>query len=121
MPKKICILEDDADIREVITLVLEGEDYEVYAFSDVSSFMARKIVNEPDLYLLDIRLPDGNGLEVCKFLRSGEKTGHIPIIMMSAHERIEQMKLQCTADDFIAKPFDIYQLLGRVNQALLAN
>ena len=118
MPRQICILEDDDDIREVITMVLESENYEVFSFSDVSSFMARKFTHEPDLYLLDIRLPDGNGLEVCELLRSDEKSGRTPIIMMSAHERIDKIKQECTANDFIAKPFDIYQLLGRVNLAL---
>lgn len=118
MPKKICILEDDTGIREIVTLLLEGESYEVFAFSDVSSFMSRKLTEEPDLYLLDIRLPDGNGLEVCQLLKSSDASSLVPIIMMSAHEGVDQMRKSCKAEAFIAKPFDIYELLGLVNQVL---
>lgn len=118
MSRKICILEDDAGIREVVTLLLEGEDYEVFAFSDVSSFMARQMLTEPDLYLLDIRLPDGNGLEVCQLLKSAEQSSHVPVIMMSAHENVDQIKKSCDAEDFIAKPFDIDEFLARINNVL---
>lgn len=118
MHKRISILEDDAGIREIVTLLLESEGYEVSTFSDVSSFMARNTSNEPDLYLLDIKLPDGNGLEVCNLLKSARETKHIPIVMMSAHEGVEQMRKNCKAEDFIAKPFDIYEFLGRVTQVI---
>jgi len=118
MHKRISILEDDAGIREAATLLLESEGYEVLTFSNVSSFMARSPLSEPDLYLLDVMLPDGNGLEVCSLLRSAHETAHTPIIMMSAHEGIEQMRKSCWAEDFITKPFDIYEFLERVGKVV---
>lgn len=120
MNKQISILEDDPGIREIVTLLLEGEGYDVFSFPNVLSFMAREEAMQPNLYLLDIKLPDGNGLEVCKVLKSEDKSRPIPVMMMSAHEGVEQMKINCPADDFIAKPFDILDFLARVNQ-LLAN
>jgi len=121
MYKRISILEDDAGIRDILTIFLESEGFEVFTFADVASFMSRNISNEPNLFLLDIKLPDGNGLEVCKLLKSAHETAHIPIIMMSAHEGVEKMQKNCKAEDYIAKPFDIYEFLERVNQVISDN
>lgn len=115
MHKKITILEDDAGIRDIITFLLEEENFEVNAFADVSSFMARDMQSSPDLYLLDIKLPDGNGLEVCRMLKSENQTSNTPVIMMSAHEGLNEMRAQCNAEDFVTKPFDIFDLLARIN------
>jgi len=118
MGKKICLLEDDEGIREIIEMILTDEQYEVYGFSNVKDFMAFKDKAMQDLYLLDVRLPDGNGLQVCDGLKNDEATSQIPIMMMSAHAGLNEMKRNCKAEDFIAKPFDIFDLLKKVDHQL---
>ncbi|WP_316809464.1 response regulator transcription factor [Pedobacter agri] len=115
MGKKICLLEDDQGIKEIIELILTEEQYEVYGFSNVKEFMAFDGKASQDLYLLDVKLPDGNGIEVCDMLKNSEATKDIPVMMMSAHAALSEMKKQCGAEDFIAKPFDIFDLLKRVD------
>lgn len=115
MGKKVCLLEDDQGIREIIELILTEEQYEVKGFSSVKDFMAFDEKGTQDLYLLDVKLPDGNGIEVCELLKKSEETMSIPVIMMSAHAALSEMKKQCGAEDFIAKPFDIFDLLKRVD------
>lgn len=114
MKKRIFIVEDDDDIREIVTLVLEGEQYEVIPNSTISEFEQKFNQHKPDAILLDIRLPDGNGMELCTLLKSQEQTRHIPVIMMSAHEQIAIVMQNCKAESFISKPFDIDDLLSKV-------
>ncbi len=118
MGKKICLLEDDEGIREIIEMILTDEQYEVYGFSNVKDFMAFEDKGSQDLYLLDVRLPDGSGLMVCDDLKNDEVTKSIPIMMMSAHASLSEMKHNCRAEDFIAKPFDIFDLLKKVDRQL---
>ncbi|WP_293308575.1 response regulator [Pedobacter sp. UBA5917] len=118
MGKKICLLEDDEGIREIIEMILTDEQYEVYGFSNVKDFMAFEDKGSQDLYLLDVRLPDGSGLMVCDDLKNNDATKSIPIMMMSAHASLNEMKHNCRAEEFIAKPFDIFDLLKKVDQQL---
>lgn len=115
MKKRICVLEDSEEIMDIIGIVLEDENYEVHGFGTVSEFMASYAALKPALCLLDVMLPDGNGLEVCDAIKNSLDTKDIPVLMMTANTRIAQMKESSTADDFIAKPFDIDQLAQRIN------
>ena len=110
MPK-ICVLEDDRDIREVIEWILEAEDYEVVSFSNIPEFMSRDINEQPNLYLLDVMLPDGSGLDVCNQLRTENDHKDTPIVMMSAHANFKQICSSCNADGFVSKPFDLDNFL----------
>ncbi|WP_316797696.1 response regulator transcription factor [Pedobacter frigidisoli] len=121
MGKRICVLEDDDDIREVIEMLLNEEAYEVTGFASVSDFVKGGKGLMPDLFLLDVMLPDGNGIDVCEMLKSGEHTAYIPILMMSAHSTDELVKESCRADGFVAKPFDIDELIRKVSQAMSIN
>lgn len=116
MNKKICVLEDTKEILEIIKIVLEEEEYQVFGFETVSEFNANVGKILPDLCLLDVMLPDGSGLEVCKELKSTEHTQHIPIVIMTANSKILSMKEDCHAEEFIAKPFDIDYLAATVNR-----
>ena len=120
MGKRICVLEDNRDIREIIELVLHDEKYEVFTFSSVTEFNSKAFELKADAFLLDVMLPDGNGLSVCAQIRGNDVTSHIPIVMMSAGGDIGEMGNKCIAEDFIAKPFDIYNLYERVNQLIVA-
>lgn len=104
---KIFVLEDDKDIREVMTWILESEYYEVVTFNNVSDFKKRDVRELPDLFILDVMLPDGSGLDVCNQLRSDSAYSQIPILIMSAHASMEQIKRGCQADGFIQKPFKL--------------
>lgn len=106
---KIWILEDDPDIGFVLDVFLVDEGFETRVFSTAKDFLSAIDASLPDLFVLDVLLPDGNGIEICKELKSGERYGHIPVVLMSANAspvRIEE----CPPDVFIAKPFDLDHL-----------
>ena len=112
MGKSIILLEDDQGVREVIELILDLEGYEVTSFETVEKFMTRTPALPPDLFILDVMLPDGNGIEVCGELKAtGE---NVPVLMMSAHAKAEEIEKSCIAEAFIAKPFDINGLLSTI-------
>lgn len=111
MERAITILEDDQDIREICTYLFTSEGYKVSAYGTVSAFCSGN--SSPDLYLLDIRLPDGNGLEVCRKLKASPLSAHIPIMMMSAHLDAQTVISECSAEAFIAKPFVLDELVNR--------
>ncbi|WP_461791009.1 response regulator transcription factor [Pedobacter sp.] len=116
MKKSITILEDDEDIREICKYVFTDAGYTVSGFGSVGDFMA--VPHPTDLFLLDIRLPDGSGIEVCKWLKQHHMYHHIPIILMSAHLDIAAMRELSQADGFMAKPFRLEQLLEQTAQLL---
>lgn len=118
MAKWICVLEDDDDIRDIITFLLNDGTYIVSGYASVSEFTARSEATVPDLFLLDVLLPDGNGIDVCKVLKSNFLTQSVPVLIMSAHASKSEIYHSCKADGFIAKPFDIDYLLHKVSSAL---
>lgn len=115
MAKKVFVLEDDEGIRDIVQMVLEMEGYEVSLFADVAKFNARGNTDLPDLYLLDIMLPDGNGLQVRKELLEDTLTSRIPILVMSAHTDSGN---GLDGTNFIAKPFDIYDFTAKVERLI---
>ncbi len=115
MKKTICILEDSPEILEIISIILEEENYQVCGFGTVAEFLAGFEIVHPALCLLDVMLPDGNGLDVCNYIKDNDKSWHIPVVIMTANSRMDEMKNRCDADDFISKPFDIDNLSRRVN------
>jgi len=112
MKKKIYILEDNDDLRQLFAYILEDEHYEVQTFSNIALF--NQNLNIPHLYLLDIMLPDGDGLDVCNRIKADSKTSSVPVIMMSAHKDIREVKEKCPGVTFIAKPFDIDHLIKSI-------
>ena len=115
-PKKILVVDDEPDILEFLQMVLEEEGYLVLTAEKGEAL--EKIRNEvlPDLILLDMLLSGKDGREIVKQLKHREETKHIPVIMLSAHPSAGRTVLQAGADDFIAKPFDIDDLLSRIAQ-----
>lgn len=118
MKKCIYILEDNDDIRELISYLLMEEDYEVMGYPTVKSFKKEMLSAHPDMIILDVMLPDGNGLIVCDELKADQRTNDIPILIMSAHSQAQEVKQKCSAEDFISKPFDIDDLVSRVGRYL---
>lgn len=117
MAKLIYILEDNTDISEILELILM-DTFEVHSFPNIASFMVGQSEQLPDLFILDVMLPDGNGIDVCCRIRAEMATRHIPVVMMSANYSKSQMADLCQANDFISKPFDINDFYERVVKQL---
>lgn len=113
LQKEIFILEDNQDLRELYEYILEGENYRITTFATVTAFM-EKATHVPDLYLLDVMLPDGNGLDLCIELKNRAMSANIPVILVSAHKQLHEVKAACPSADFIPKPFDIEFLVSKI-------
>lgn len=111
MAKKIMIADDDSGILDAMSQMLEGVGYEVVVSVDGESI--EKIHdNLPDLLLLDIWMSGLNGRDICKKLKNQELTKHIPIIMVSANKDTKGIAKEAGANDFLAKPFEMDELLA---------
>ncbi|MCH5597529.1 response regulator transcription factor [Niabella ginsengisoli] len=113
--KNVLIVEDDIDIREVISLVLTG-DYQLTMCSSARALNAEISKALPDVIVLDIMLPDGNGVDLCQRIKSDPLSKHVPILLMSAHKN--ESTLESGADAFIAKPFNIKSFRSLVESFL---
>ncbi|WP_420631824.1 response regulator [Candidatus Leptofilum sp.] len=117
---RILIVEDDFDISNMLRIFFTGQGYHVDVAArgnDALEICRKKL---PDLIVLDIMLPDMNGYEVCKVMRTTTRTSHIPIIFLTQKdERSDRIAgLELGADDYITKPFDIEELKLRVRTAI---
>lgn len=111
--KKILIADDDPAILEALKLMLEDAGYEVETTVNGETVQTVK-ENFPDLILLDIWMSGMDGRDICAYLKSQELTRHIPIIMISANKDAMQIAKDAGADDFIAKPFEMNDLIARI-------
>jgi DNA-binding response OmpR family regulator len=120
MTKKILIIEDDKDIVELLNHYLEKENFVLKDALDGSSGLTKAKSENFDLIILDIMLPEMDGLEVCKELRSDPKTKSVPIIMLTAkgEESDKIVGLELGADDYVTKPFSPKELVARVKSLL---
>lgn len=115
--EKILIVDDDPDILRILQEHLRLEDYQVAAVSSGEEALQAAARLSPDLIILDLMLPDLDGLLVCRRLRQ-ESTA--PIIMLTARDRISDrvLGLETGADDYVVKPFDTLELLARIRACL---
>lgn len=116
----IYIVEDDENIREIEMFALKNAGYEVQGFECASDFYARLKEKVPALVLLDIMLPDEDGVSILKKLKSRPDTENIPVIMMTAKssEYDKVLGLDSGADDYITKPFGVMELISRVKAVI---
>ncbi len=111
--KKVLVADDDPAILEAITLILEDSGYDVKTtVNGYTEKLAQKYL--PDLILLDLWMAGVNGSNICKGLKSNTLTRHIPIIMISANKDTQRIAEEAGADGFLAKPFDMKDLLSTV-------
>ncbi|MCZ4222445.1 response regulator transcription factor [Pedobacter rhodius] len=115
MGKRICVLEDNDAIREIISFILEEAQYEVKYFKNIKEFKQGANGFNANLFLLDVMLPDGNGLDLCCELKADSATADMPVVMMSANFSAAEMYSRCKAEDYIHKPFDIDDFVSRVD------
>lgn len=116
----IYILEDDKNIREIESYSLKNSGYSVEEFEYAKPFWNKVSERKPDLVLLDIMLPDSDGVEVLKKLRRNPETKKVPVVMVTAKSsEIDKVKgLDNGADDYITKPFGVMELISRVKAVL---
>ncbi len=116
----IYIVEDDVNIREIETFSLKNSGYTVMDFECAKDFYHKLSDKVPDLILLDIMLPDEDGLEILRKLRKNPETRKVPIIMVTAKTtEIDKVKgLDSGADDYLTKPFGVMELISRVKALL---
>lgn len=116
----IYILEDDESIRKLVTYALESQDMKCCGFGTPSEFWHAMEEKKPDLLLLDVMLPEEDGISVLKKLRADAKTCELPVIMLTAKgtEYDKVIGLDSGADDYIAKPFGMMELVSRIKAVL---
>ncbi len=116
----VLVVEDDEDISRLISYHLEKEGYAVLSAGSGPEALEYAFEYYPDLVILDIMLPEMDGLEVCRRLRSSEKTASTPILMLSARkEELDKvLGLELGADDYMIKPFSVRELMARLKAML---
>ena len=118
--QKILIVEDDIDVAEMVTAYFRAQGYDVITVNWGEDGVRACLTHHPNLAILDIRLPDIDGYEVARRMRSDRRTADVPIIFLTEkRERADKLQgLELGADDYITKPFDIQELRLRVRNAL---
>jgi DNA-binding response OmpR family regulator len=117
---RLLIVEDDKDISTMLRIYFTGQGYEVDTALRGSIALEKTRQNMPHLIILDIMLPDIDGFEVCRILRTNTRTSHVPIIFLTQKdERSDKLQgFELGADDYITKPFDIEELKLRTQRAI---
>ncbi len=118
--EKILVIDDETDILELIKYNLTKEGYVIECVTSGEEALVRANAELPDLIVLDLMLPGVDGLDVCKSLKSNDRTAHIPIIMLTAKSEDTDivLGLELGADDYITKPFSPRVLTARIRTVL---
>lgn len=115
--KKIVLVDDDPDIRDIMTFILESEGYTVIGLDKGLGALATITEVHPDMVLLDVMLGDMDGRDICKTLKQQPETQAIPVVIVSAsHGWHTAHEKNCGADNYLPKPFDITDLIGQVRR-----
>jgi two-component system phosphate regulon response regulator PhoB len=118
--KRVLIVEDEEDIRELLRFALEMADFECFEANNIRDAHIQIVDHKPDMVLLDWMLPDGSGIELARRLKRNELTASVPIIMLTAREEESDkiLGLESGADDYITKPFSPRELVARLKAVL---
>jgi two-component system phosphate regulon response regulator PhoB/two-component system alkaline phosphatase synthesis response regulator PhoP len=116
----VAIVDDEPDLVELVTVNLKKANYEARGFTDAKAFLKFLDRRVPDLVVLDLMLPDMDGMEICKHMKNDEKLSSVPIIILSARsgETDKVLGLELGADDYVTKPFSPRELVARVKAVL---
>jgi two-component system phosphate regulon response regulator PhoB/two-component system alkaline phosphatase synthesis response regulator PhoP len=120
MPPVIAALDDEADILELLRVNLQKAGYRFEGFQEAEDLYRYLAREKPSLILLDLMLPDTDGLEVCRQIRKSDELTQVPIIMLTARgdESDKVVGLELGADDYMTKPFSVKELVARIHAVL---
>jgi excisionase family DNA binding protein len=120
LKKRIMVVDDDPDALALVERILSAEGYELIKVSNATEVGLKAVQMAPDLILLDFLMPEINGFEVCKALRDDELTRAIPIMALTCltKERDIERIFACGADEYLAKPYRVDQLLEKVKELI---
>ena len=120
MSAKVLIIEDEPDIRKTIHYNLSKESFTVFQAGSIAEGEKSISDNSPDVIILDLMLPDGSGLTLCRDIKSDDETKHIPIILLTAKaDEVDRViGFELGADDYVTKPFSVRELILRVKAIL---
>jgi len=121
MAQKILIVDDDPDLVEAVSIILESKGYEVVTAYDGVEGLKKARTEKPDLIVLDVMMPNKDGYEVCKELKADDTYRSIPILLLTAvvsniptSKYTQQMGMETEADDYVDKPVEPDELVRRV-------
>jgi len=116
----IAIIDDEPDILQLVTVQMQKNGFRTAGFAAAAGFYDFLKEKNPDLIVLDLMLPDSDGIEVCKYLKGNSQTAAIPVIMLTARaEELDRiLGLEIGADDYVTKPFSSRELVARVKAIL---
>jgi CheY-like chemotaxis protein len=116
MNKTVLICDDDQDILDVTRTVLELRGFDVNTVGDCNNIVSVVKDLRPSLILMDLWIPEAGGAAATRMLKAEEHTRDIPVVLFSANNNIEKVAIECGADDFLRKPYDIKDLERKVEQ-----
>jgi DNA-binding response OmpR family regulator len=116
----VLIADDDEDIRMLVSTILTKAGFLAHAVDGGVPALAAASASGPELYVLDVRMPDMSGLELCRRLKSDSATGSRPVLLISAESSSEDVQAgyEAGADDYLPKPFSPRELVSRVDRLL---
>jgi len=117
--RRILIIDDDADVLDVMQEALKYEGFDVKIAERADDIFALIKEYDPQLIMMDYILKGINGGELCHQIKTNPETSNLPVVLLSAYPRVYNSLGTYGADEFIAKPFDLYDLFGRVNGLLM--
>ena len=114
--KRILVVDDEPDVTELVSYKLKREGYSVEVINDPLEIMGKAREFNPDLFILDVMMPELDGLKICRMIRADAKLSGVPIIFLTARGDVEDRikGLETGADDYISKPFDTKELALRI-------
>ena len=117
--KRILVVDDNLDILQIVKIILENYGFEVVVTPNGEETLLKADTFHPQLILMDVFLSSGiDGREICKTLKSKSETKDIPVILFSAQVKMEDGFKNWGADDFISKPFEVKELIGKIKSHL---
>jgi len=116
--EKILVLDDDPDIGTMIKMMLEYKGYSVTVSDRAEQANEILKTDAVDLIIMDMLLSGVNGTDLCSELKKDSSLAHTPVIMISAHPNAKEICLQAGADEFISKPFDMQDILSKIDHLI---
>ena len=117
---KILLVDDEPDFVETVEFFLRGSGYEVFVANNGKEGLERAEREKPDLILMDVMMPEMDGLEACRHLKTDPSLKSVPIIMLTAKGQVQDVKdaLAAGAHSYVVKPFNLPDLVQRIEKVL---